>query len=420
MGRHDSPELFPSPPVRRLTSARARPSADRTVPGLRFPIVDDLSAIAADDRFLDYLAAGRADLASSAVFSTSGSTALAVAPLLATWRSEVVDTPLPALPTLAPPKRVMRGPADRAQTRSLRPILGVAVAICALLVGSAAVGAHSAQPGDALWPLTRVLYASHAQSVQAKVAVTNSIHQAQKFLDNKQATRAKVPLSSADVEITRVDPSDGRESLKTDLNRLWVEVKKRTGGADDSPTEPATAAGRAAAAGVAAAESAKNNGGAGKHSSASNAAGVAGPKANSSKPSSTATNGAADPTQPGGAARTQPGDPLPAPVASSGHDSSNPGGGAATSQSTAPGPTSPAPTDASSAPDPGTSTSSEAPVTTDPSTSADPATSTNDEPPSTAASTTSQMPAPTTDGAGGDQPGGNGPASVADNAQASQ
>ena len=293
---------------------------------MRFPIVDDLSAIAADDRFLDYLAAGRADLASSAVFSTSGSTALAVAPLLATWRSEVVDPPLPALPTLAPPKRVMRGPADRAQTRSLRPILGVAVAICALLVGSAAVGAHSAQPGDALWPLTRVLYASHAQSVQAKVAVTNFIHQAQKFLDNEQATRAKVPLSSADVEITRVDPSDGRESLKTDLNRLWVEVKKRTGGADDSPTEPATAAERAAAAGVAAAASAKNNSGASKHSTASQR----GRRRPGRRPTAASRRqrrrtGPRHPTQPGGAARTQPGDPLPAPVASSGHDSSRSG-----------------------------------------------------------------------------------------------
>jgi len=60
MGRHSSDDLYPStPPVLRLATPRSRPAPERTVPGVRFPVVDDLSQIAADDRLLDYVAAGR-------------------------------------------------------------------------------------------------------------------------------------------------------------------------------------------------------------------------------------------------------------------------------------------------------------------------------------------------------------------------
>ena len=47
----------------RLGSGRSRQSAESTLPGVRFPIVDDLAMIAADDRLLDLIVLGPSDLA---------------------------------------------------------------------------------------------------------------------------------------------------------------------------------------------------------------------------------------------------------------------------------------------------------------------------------------------------------------------
>ncbi len=181
-----------------------------TLSGVRFPIVDDLGMIAADDRMLDLIVLGHADLAAASTESralTDGDEPPvfgegSLAPLLAAWRSEIVDPPLPELPTVIYPKRTMRAPANRPPGRALRPILVAAVAIFALVVGSAAVGAHSAQPGDALWPLTKVLYSSHADSVAAKYTVTDMMKSARFWLDHHQAALARPYLTSASAAIS--------------------------------------------------------------------------------------------------------------------------------------------------------------------------------------------------------------------------
>ncbi len=448
MGRHSSPDIFPAPPTRRLPGPRARPAGDRTIPGVRFPIVDDLSQIAADDRLLDYLAAGRSDFgdvfagasgfaddrsrsssvgasgfAGSVASSGSAATALPLAPLLATWRSEIVDPPLPQLPSIPAPRRVMRGPADKRATRSVKPILGVVAAIGALLLASAAVGAQSAQPGDALWGLTKVLYSSHAESVQAKIDVKNSMVVAKGFLasqNSQEAVKAVVPLSSADVQIKHVDPSDGQEGLQSDLDTLWTEVHIKTGRSVPASAVDASTSAAQAAGGPVAAASAKNSSGAAKQSASSAARSSTGAGATAGKPTVTSANGPSSPSGPatdGRLSPTVPGVILPVvpPTAPTVGNPSNPGTGTG-----APAPSAPAVpgTDSATTPagqDQPTSTTSQtpAPVTTEtPTTSAPSATA---DP-----STTSQMPsatATTADGGGVQQ--NNGPASVG-NAPASQ
>jgi hypothetical protein len=238
MGKHiaGEPDRLSGAVVRK-GARRDRPSPDRAVEGVLFPVMDDLSLIAADDQLLDSIAAGKTDFGdlfgASPQFTSGYDGAVysaylggPIAPLLANWRSEVVDPPLRLLPPLEVPKRTMYGPVSGPPRRSLRPILGVATAICALLLGSAAVGAHSAAPGDALWPLTQVLYAEHADSVQARLAASSSMSSARAALSSGNAIKASVALTAASDEVQRVAVTDGKEKLQADLNSLWIDVSR--------------------------------------------------------------------------------------------------------------------------------------------------------------------------------------------------
>jgi hypothetical protein len=359
---------------------------------VRFPVVDDLTEIAADDRLLDYLAAGRSDY----VDLFAGTSALlpsrltAVAPMLATWRAEFVDPPLPELPklhALPASKRLLGRTGGLPPRRSVRPLLGVAAAIGALLLGSAAVGAHSSQPGDTLWPLTQVLYSSHAQSLQAKLQVKKSIEVARHFLDSSEATKAIPPLRSANVEIKRVEPSDGADGLQSDLKKLWVEVNRsRDKSAAVQKEQASTEAARIAAQSVAKVAG-KSGNSAAKHSAAPGSAAKGQTKAPGSTPAA-ATNGA--PVIPGAGeiATTVPGAPdvAPAPVTSS--DATTAGAGPVVPVTTQP--VVPVPVTTQSAPVAPTTVDPVGPTeTTDP-TVVDPTTST--EARTTDQSTTSEIP----------------------------
>ena len=117
----------------------------------------DLGAIVADDALLDALgrhhraarsAAGSTPLTQPANEGGHDGVNTAVPPaatdsaltdLFATWRAGLDAEPVPAPPSVDSFVLALRRTARR---RSLRPILGVAVAICALLVGSATIGAR--------------------------------------------------------------------------------------------------------------------------------------------------------------------------------------------------------------------------------------------------------------------------------------
>ena len=204
---------------------------------MQFPVVEDLGRITADDEFLDAIAVGGADLRS--VFAVSGANAAGgvfppfpgsvgarrpagLGSLLVAWRSELLEPPLPALPTLAP--RLMLAPADRSRRRSMRSLLSVGAAICALLMASTVVGAHSAQPGQPLWGLTQVLWSDHAHSIEAKVKVEAAIGFARKALKDGDAVKAQEVLNGLDGEVDKVLPADGRVALQHNLAKIQEEV----------------------------------------------------------------------------------------------------------------------------------------------------------------------------------------------------
>jgi hypothetical protein len=219
----------------RVGGTNRRLRADETLPGVQFPVVEDLTRIAADDEFLDAIAVGGADLRS--VFAHAGGATtgsfptfdaslghrpIGLGPLLVTWRSELQERPLPPLPVLA--ARPMLAPADRSRRRSLRSLISVGAAICALLMASTAVGAHSAQPGQPLWGLSQVLWSEHANSVEARVNVEAAFSMAKKAIDAGNPAKARELLKGLDGEVDKVLPVDGRAALHENLKKLQQEA----------------------------------------------------------------------------------------------------------------------------------------------------------------------------------------------------
>ena len=245
MGTQRTPEpgsvpvrASPATPVFPATSARTK-----CAPGVAFPMVDDLSAIAADDDLLDSIAVGALEVVDP-VDSTApicrpvrrsvsqpppGPGSL-LDPLLASWRAEILESPAPPLPELPPMASGKAAPLPMVSPpsrRVLRPMAGIAAAICALLLGSTAIAAQAAGPGDVLWPLTQVLYADHADSVQAKAAANSSLDSARVALSSGDPAAASVALQLASNEVRKVAATDGHDDLQQALDTLVAKVSTR-------------------------------------------------------------------------------------------------------------------------------------------------------------------------------------------------
>jgi hypothetical protein len=197
----------------------------------------DLAAVIGDDALLDALGRHR-----RAAQSSPGSTPVAASlaggkidgprptplsphpaepeltDLFATWRAAIDADPVPEPPSVDSVVLALR---QQSRRRSLRPMLGVAVAICALLVGSTAIGSRTARPGDMLWPVTQVLWSDRADSVVAGDTTRVALGQARMALDAGLTGEARSALVVASTVLPRVAERDGHQNLKADLDNLW-------------------------------------------------------------------------------------------------------------------------------------------------------------------------------------------------------
>ena len=212
----------------------------------------DLTAVGADDRLLDDLGAGRLSapvpvepdlFAESTVVDPEPSTAAGaadpVAGLLASWRASLRPDDLPEPPA---------APAHRAAPRRRTvPIVAAAASIVALLFGTAAVGARTAGPDDVLWPLTRMLWPDRIESVEAKEHAEVALDLARTALEEGITPHASSVLTSAAVDISKVQDRDGRAELDADYEHLWTRLQELgtpavTPSTDAVPAPPSTAA----------------------------------------------------------------------------------------------------------------------------------------------------------------------------------
>lgn len=419
MGRHRAPEPWDSTAsVVRLAPARlsrSRCAADLVPVDLAASggFVDDLTLITADDQFLDCIAAGRGDVFTMPQEFSPGFPAGSLAPLLATWRSEIVGPQGPSVPTADQVQRAVRAelrPVVKRTRRALTPMLGVAVAISALLFGSAAAGANSAKPGDPLWALAKVLYSDRANSYAASDAAWHSLRAADRALKMGQPTIALSALTSASGEINKVELAElveAKSSLWFDYGKLMTSAQARTPSVPSS--EPAIASASSTSAGAdgfglpttsvkptPSGSSGPGNGAASSPGTATKPSGSRGlpTSGNSSRPPVTATTAPVIPP-------VNPTDPAPTPTGSATAGTSN----------SPPSPTPVVPVTTAPVTPPGSTD----PVTTSQGTSA-PSSVPSTDPVTTAASTTSALPTPTPAPAPSSTPSDPGPAPAGPNA----
>ncbi|WP_245886310.1 anti-sigma-D factor RsdA [Umezawaea tangerina] len=186
------------------------------------PSSGDLSGIQADDALLDALGGKDPDRVGDLVQDDLNA-------LLLAWRHDVdsqaigalVDTDT-AIATIAAAR-----PVPRSRHRFLIPLASAAAVLAIAFTGVSLV-ARDAQPGDALWGLTRVLYSDHARSVEAAVAVKTDLDAARAALREGRVNEAKDALDKAGVALPKVSTDDGHITLSQTHEQLLVELTSTT------------------------------------------------------------------------------------------------------------------------------------------------------------------------------------------------
>ncbi|MFD1149939.1 anti-sigma-D factor RsdA [Saccharothrix hoggarensis] len=191
---------------------------------------DDLAGIRADDELLDALGGRDAEPADSLVNDELNA-------LLLAWRREVdrppvgelVDTDT-AVATIAAAR-----PQPRSRHRFLIPLASAAAVLAIAFTGMSLV-ARDAEPGDALWGLTRVLYSDHARSIEAAVAVRTDLDTARAALRDGRYSEARDALAKAEQSLPSVSADDGKDDLVQKHESLMQELTSTT----PSPSTPVT------------------------------------------------------------------------------------------------------------------------------------------------------------------------------------
>ena len=170
----------------------------------------DLVAVQADDELINALSAGHLVSAPGALGSAADDR---VAAVLAAWKVEVDERPIPELVDLdRAVTAVLAGRPRRAPARHLVSV-AVAAALVVLTLGGVSITSHSAEPGDALWPVSKVLFGERAGSVEAAVRVVEHIDRAKQALVSGRRTMAERELERAQTALAAVRPEEGHGEL---------------------------------------------------------------------------------------------------------------------------------------------------------------------------------------------------------------
>lgn len=214
----------------------------------------DFLAIQADDELLNAIAAGRPITASSTGHSADDR----ISAMLQAWRDEVTAEPLRPLITveqadaaLRAGRRAVAGSAAptsaagrprhsaTAPRRHLIPLAGAAAALAITLSG-VALGAQGAEPGDALWTVSKVLYSERAASVEKKVEVESRLQRVRKALVEGRTEDARRELAAASTDLTAVRSQEGKEQLAEQQAFLAQKLDATPPGTAVDPSELGT------------------------------------------------------------------------------------------------------------------------------------------------------------------------------------
>ena len=184
----------------------------------------DLSAVQADDALLDAL--GGSDPAVADGLGDHELNALLVA-----WRRDIdseplaelvdVDTAIRTVSTAVLAKR--HGGLGR-RRRLLVPV-AVAAAVLAIAFTGTGLAARSAEPGDTLWGLSKVLYADHARSVEAAATAKVDLERANLALAGGNLDAARQALKDAQAALTQVTDDENRDQLLEQHRQLSAQLE---------------------------------------------------------------------------------------------------------------------------------------------------------------------------------------------------
>ena len=206
----------------------------------------DLVAVQADDELVNALGTGAAvtygDRGPGSDPDPRRTRDERVVAMLAAWRAEIEADPIPELIDLdtAVAAVVAGVKADAAGTRRKRADrlrhlapLAAAAAIIVAAVSGVGLGSQNAMPGDALWPVQKVVNPERAESVETKLVVESRFEEVRTALETGDTETAASLLQTISAEIPEVRGEEGQPQLVQEQEFLAAKL------ADTSPGEPA-------------------------------------------------------------------------------------------------------------------------------------------------------------------------------------
>lgn len=205
---------------------------DDTIGASQAAFEADLSAVHADDALLDALGGSDPKVA-------DGLGDQELNALLLAWRRDIDSEPLAELVdtdtavTTVKTAALVQRHGQRARQRRLLVPVAVAAAVLAIAFSGTSIAARDAQPGDALWGLTKVLYSDHARSVEAASAARTDLQQASIALSRGRIAEAQLALQEAAVKLSEVSSEDNLAQLMREHQQLTAMLQQPS-----SPTSP--------------------------------------------------------------------------------------------------------------------------------------------------------------------------------------
>jgi Anti-sigma-D factor RsdA to sigma factor binding region len=149
--------------------------------------------------------------------------------LLQSWRLDVDAEPLvelvdtdTAMATIAVGARIRKG-----KPRYLVPVAAAAAVLVVMFTGMG-LAARNAEPGDALWGISQMLYSDHARSVEAAASVRSDLHHASEALEQGHFEEARTALVQAQASLPSVDNEDGKANLQAQQQNLLDQLDNTT------------------------------------------------------------------------------------------------------------------------------------------------------------------------------------------------
>ncbi|OLL74072.1 hypothetical protein Ae168Ps1_2455c [Pseudonocardia sp. Ae168_Ps1] len=208
-----------------------RPFADQPELDDEGPV--DLVELQADDELINALSSG---LGVSGPGNRGYDVDDRLVALLSTWKDDVDREPVPELVGTDEAVEMLQPAKPSRKVSFLRPLVAAAaVAACALAVVS--IGAHEAQPGDALWGVSRVLYSERAEQVQAATDLRTGIERVNAKLASGDTVGAQQDLAALGPLLDRTDPEQ-RDDFEQQNRFLTQKVAESPAGVPTDPRAP--------------------------------------------------------------------------------------------------------------------------------------------------------------------------------------